>query len=125
EPFVRQGNPIIFMDERSAEMTKYAANSYLATRISFMNEIANLCERLGADVDMVRKGMGSDSRIGKRFLFPGVGYGGSCFPKDVQALAKSAQEQAYDFKILKSVMQVNELQKEIFSNKILKYFDGE
>ncbi len=124
EPFVRQGNPIIFMDERSAEMTKYAANSYLATRISFMNEIANLCERLGADVDMVRKGMGSDSRIGKRFLFPGVGYGGSCFPKDVQALAKSAQENAYDFKILKAVMHVNDLQKEILSEKIVQYFDG-
>ena len=124
EPFVRQGNPIIFMDERSAEMTKYAANSYLATRISFMNEIANLCERLGADVDMVRKGMGSDSRIGKRFLFPGVGYGGSCFPKDVQALAKSAQENAYDFKILKAVMYVNDLQKEILSEKIAQYFNG-
>ena len=124
EPFVRQGNPIIFMDERSAEMTKYAANSYLATRITFMNEIANLCERLGADVDMVRKGMGSDSRIGKRFLFPGVGYGGSCFPKDVQALAKSAQDSEYDFKILKAVMHVNELQKEILSTKILNYFDG-
>ena len=124
EPFVRQGNPIIFMDERSAEMTKYAANSYLATRISFMNEIANLCERLGADVDMVRKGMGSDSRIGKRFLFPGVGYGGSCFPKDVQALAKSAQENEYDFKILNAVMKVNDLQKEILSSKILQYFDG-
>jgi UDPglucose 6-dehydrogenase len=125
EPFVRQGNPIIFMDERSAEMTKYAANSYLATRISFMNEIANLCERLGADVDMVRKGMGSDTRIGKRFLFPGVGYGGSCFPKDVQALAKTAEENSYDFKILKSVMQVNELQKEILSSKIIKYFGGD
>ncbi len=125
EPFVRQGNPVIFMDERSAEMTKYAANSYLATRITFMNEIANLCERLNADVDMVRKGMGSDSRIGKRFLFPGVGYGGSCFPKDVQALAKSAEENDYDFKILKSVMQVNELQKEILSNKIIKYFGGD
>lgn len=124
EPFVRQGNPIIFMDERSAEMTKYAANSYLATRISFMNEIANLCEKLGADVDMVRKGMGSDSRIGKRFLFPGVGYGGSCFPKDVQALAKSAQENEYDFKILKAVMHVNDLQKEILSTKIMKHFDG-
>ncbi len=124
EPFVRQGNPIIFMDERSAEMTKYAANSYLATRISFMNEIANLCELLGADVDMVRKGMGSDSRIGKRFLFPGVGYGGSCFPKDVQALAKTAFENAYDFKILSAVMQVNELQKEILSNKIINYFKG-
>ncbi|MGB4841278.1 MAG: UDP-glucose/GDP-mannose dehydrogenase family protein [Saprospiraceae bacterium] len=125
EPFVRQGNPVIFMDERSAEMTKYAANSYLATRISFMNEIANLCERLGADVDMVRKGMGSDSRIGKRFLFPGVGYGGSCFPKDVQALAKSAQEYNYDFRILKAVMHVNELQKEILSSKIINYFEGD
>ncbi|MFZ1705201.1 MAG: UDP-glucose/GDP-mannose dehydrogenase family protein [Saprospiraceae bacterium] len=124
EPFVRQGNPIIFMDERSAEMTKYAANSYLATRISFMNEIANLCEKLGADVDMVRRGMGSDTRIGKRFLFPGVGYGGSCFPKDVQALAKSAQENEYDFKILKSVMLVNDLQKEILSNKMIQYFGG-
>jgi UDPglucose 6-dehydrogenase len=125
EPFVRQGNPVIFMDERSAEMTKYAANSYLATRISFMNEIANLCERLGADVDMVRKGMGSDSRIGKRFLFPGVGYGGSCFPKDVQALAQSAEENAYDFKILKAVMHVNELQKEVLSEKMYRYFQGD
>jgi UDPglucose 6-dehydrogenase len=125
EPFVRQGNPVIFMDERSAEMTKYAANSYLATRISFMNEIANLCERLGADVDMVRKGMGSDSRIGKRFLFPGVGYGGSCFPKDVQALAQSAEENAYDFKILKAVMQVNELQKEVLSEKMYRFFEGD
>jgi len=125
EPFVRQGNPIIFMDERSAEMTKYAANSYLATRISFMNEIANLCSLLGADVDMVRKGMGSDSRIGKRFLFPGVGYGGSCFPKDVQALAKAAAESAYDFKILNAVMQVNELQKEILSTKIIRHFGGD
>lgn len=125
EPFVRQGNPIYFMDERSAEMTKYAANSYLATRISFMNEIANLCELLGADVDMVRKGMGSDSRIGKRFLFPGVGYGGSCFPKDVQALAKSAADSDYDFKILNAVMQVNDLQKEVLSAKIIKYFDSD
>ena len=125
EPFVRQGNPIYVMDERSAEMTKYAANSYLATRISFMNEIANLCDKVGADVDNVRKGMGSDSRIGKRFLFPGVGYGGSCFPKDVQALAKTAQENTYDFKILKSVMKVNELQKEILSQKIINYFDGD
>jgi UDPglucose 6-dehydrogenase len=125
EPFVRQGNPIIFMDERSSEMTKYAANSYLATRISFMNEIANLCEILGADVDMVRRGMGSDNRIGKRFLFPGVGYGGSCFPKDVQALAKTATENAYDFRILKAVMQVNDLQKEILSNKINNYFKGD
>ncbi|HRX30161.1 MAG TPA: UDP-glucose/GDP-mannose dehydrogenase family protein [Saprospiraceae bacterium] len=123
EPFVRQGNPIIMMDERSAEMTKYAANSYLATRISFMNEIANLCEKVGANVDMVRKGMGSDSRIGKRFLFPGVGYGGSCFPKDVQALAKTAEENTYDFKILKSVMRVNELQKEVLSTKIIEHFE--
>ncbi len=122
EPFVRQGNPVIFMDERSAELTKYAANSYLATRISFMNEIANLCEKVGADVSMVRKGMGSDSRIGKRFLFPGVGYGGSCFPKDVQALAKTAEENTYDFKILKSVMTVNRIQKSILVEKIQGYF---
>ncbi|MCB0662177.1 MAG: UDP-glucose/GDP-mannose dehydrogenase family protein [Saprospiraceae bacterium] len=125
EPFVRQGNPIIFMDERSAEMTKYAANSYLAARISFMNEIANLCERVGANVDMVRIGMGSDSRIGKRFLFPGVGYGGSCFPKDVQALAKTAEENAYDFKILKAVMNVNTIQKHRLSEKIIQYFGGD
>lgn len=122
EPFVRQGNPIIFMDERSAEMTKYAANSYLAARISFMNEIANLCECLGANVDMVRIGMGSDSRIGKRFLFPGVGYGGSCFPKDVQALAKTAEENDYDFKILKAVMEVNHIQKSVMVKKIRAYF---
>ncbi len=121
-PFVRQGNPIIFMDERSAEMTKYAANSYLAARISFMNEIANLCERAGADVDMVRKGMGSDNRIGKRFLFPGIGYGGSCFPKDVEALFMTANEYDYDFKILKSVMQVNRLQKSVMVTKVKKYF---
>lgn len=125
EPFVRQGNPIIVMDERSAEMTKYAANSYLAARITFMNEIANLCDKLGANVDMVRKGMGSDSRIGKRFLFPGVGYGGSCFPKDVQALAKTAAESDYDFRILNSVMAVNEDQKKILSQKIINYFDGD
>lgn len=125
EPFVRQGNPIIMMDERSAEMTKYAANSYLATRITFMNEIANLCNELGANVDMVRKGMGSDGRIGKRFLFPGVGYGGSCFPKDVQALAKTANEVDYDFRILKSVMEVNEDQKKILSNRIINYFNGD
>ncbi len=125
EPFVRQGNPIYFMDKRSAEMTKYAANSYLATRISFMNEIANLCERVGADVDSVRKGMGSDSRIGKRFLFPGIGYGGSCFPKDVQALAMTADEYEYDFRILKSVMKVNADQKKILSAKIKRYFLGD
>ena len=122
EPFVRQGNPIFFMDERSAEMTKYAANSYLATRISFMNEIANLCERVGANVDAVRVGMGSDTRIGKRFLFPGIGYGGSCFPKDVQALAKTAEDFDYDFKILKSVMDVNATQKHRLTEKIKAYF---
>ncbi len=122
DPFVRQGNPIIFMDERSAEMTKYAANSYLATRISFMNEIANLCEQVGADVDMVRKGMGSDNRIGKRFLFPGVGYGGSCFPKDVQALYKTANQFKYDFKILNSVMNVNRIQKSILAEKIKRFY---
>ncbi len=124
EPFVRQGNPIIYMDERSAEMTKYAANAYLATRISFMNEIANLCERVGANVDMVRKGIGSDNRIGKRFLFPGIGYGGSCFPKDVQALHKTAQENQYQFRILDAVMQVNSIQKMVLFEKIKKYFDG-
>lgn len=118
EPFVRQGNPIIFMDERSAEMTKYAANSYLATRITFMNEIANLCEKVGANVDMVRHGMGSDTRIGKRFLFPGVGYGGSCFPKDVQALAKTSDLYDYDFRILKSVMSVNQQQRMRLVDKI-------
>jgi len=124
EPFVRQGNPIFFMDVRSAEMTKYAANAYLATRISFMNEISNLCEILGADVDMVRKGMGSDSRIGKRFLFPGVGYGGSCLPKDVQALAKTANDNNYPFHILSSVMQVNDNQRIILANKIINRFNG-
>lgn len=125
EPFVRQGNPIYFMDERSAEMTKYAANSYLATRISFMNEIANLCEKLGANVDQVRIGMGSDSRIGKRFLFPGIGYGGSCFPKDVQALAKTASAHSYDFKILKSVMKVNSIQKGVLTKKLRKHYKND
>ena len=124
-PFVRQGNPIIFMDERSAELTKYAANSFLATKISFMNEIAQLCERLGADVDMVRKGIGSDDRIGKRFLFPGIGYGGSCFPKDVQALARSSKETGYEFKILEAVMQVNEVQKLHLLPKIKRYFNDD
>ncbi len=124
EPFVRQGNPIIRMDERSAEMTKYAANSFLATKISFMNEIANLCDLVGADVDMVRKGIGSDSRIGKRFLFPGVGYGGSCFPKDVQALHKTATENDYDFKILDAVMNINAKQKEKIADKAIHYFEG-
>lgn len=123
-PFVRQGNPIIFMDERSAELTKYAANSFLATKISFMNEIANLCELLGADVDAVRRGVGTDSRIGKRFLFPGIGYGGSCFPKDVQALAKSAEDTDYNFKILKAVMDVNAAQKTKLMKSIHKYYNG-
>ncbi|MGE5108957.1 MAG: UDP-glucose dehydrogenase family protein [Sphingobacteriales bacterium] len=121
-PFVRQGNPIIFMDEKSAELTKYAANSFLATKITFMNEVAKLCELLGADVDMVRRGIGSDERIGKRFLFPGIGYGGSCFPKDVQALIKSSHEVDYEFKILDAVMDVNEKQKLHLLPKIKKYF---
>jgi UDPglucose 6-dehydrogenase len=124
-PFVRQGNPILFMDERSAELTKYAANSFLAMKISFMNEMANLCELLGADVDQVRIGIGSDQRIGKRFLFPGIGYGGSCFPKDVTALVKSANEVNFDFRILKSVMQVNHEQKSILLPRIKQFFNGE
>jgi UDPglucose 6-dehydrogenase len=124
-PFVRQGNPLIFMDERSSELTKYAANSFLATKISFMNEIAQLCERMGADVDMVRRGIGSDDRIGKRFLFPGIGYGGSCFPKDVQALVKSSNEVNYDFEILKAVEKVNALQKLHLVNKINTYFKND
>jgi UDPglucose 6-dehydrogenase len=123
-PYVRSGNPIIFMDEKSAELTKYAANAFLATKITFMNEIANLCELVGADVDSVRIGIGSDDRIGKRFLFPGIGYGGSCFPKDVQALSKSASEANYNFKILDAVMTVNEKQKTIIIPKILKHFDN-
>ncbi len=121
-PYVRQGNPIIFMDIRSAELTKYAANSFLATKITFMNEIANLCEKLGADVDAVRRGVGTDSRIGKRFLFAGIGYGGSCFPKDVQALAKSATDVEYDFKILKSVMDINAGQKLKLVDKIEAHY---
>lgn len=125
DPFVRQGNPIYFMDLRSAEMTKYAANAYLATRISFMNEIANLCEHLGANVDFVRKGIGSDNRIGKRFLFPGIGYGGSCFPKDVQALSRTARQVSYDFKILDAVMNVNIRQKGRLVEKMKAYFKGD
>ncbi len=125
KPYVRQGNPIIFMDEKSAELTKYAANSFLATKITFMNEITNFCEKVGADVDMVRIGMGSDSRIGNRFLFPGIGYGGSCFPKDVQALAKSGKEHGYEFKILNAVMSINERQKTIIVPKIKDYFNGD
>ena len=123
-PFVRQGNPVIFMDERSSELTKYAANSFLATKISFMNEIARLCELMGADVDMVRRGIGGDERIGKRFLFPGIGYGGSCFPKDVQALVKSASDVKYDFRILDAVMEVNEKQKVYLIPRIKKYFSN-
>jgi UDPglucose 6-dehydrogenase len=124
-PFVRSGNPVIFMDERSAELTKYAANSFLAVKISFMNEVARLCERLGADVDMVRKGIGSDERIGKRFLFPGIGYGGSCFPKDVQALVKSSKEVEYEFEILNAVMKVNEEQKLFLIPKIRSFFQND
>lgn len=123
-PFVRQGNPIYFMDERSAELTKYAANAFLATKITFMNEVANLCEKVGANVDAIRIGIGSDSRIGKRFLFAGIGYGGSCFPKDVQALYKTSQEYKYDFKILSSVMEVNETQKTVMVQKLKQHFDG-
>ncbi len=125
KPFVRQGNPIIFMDERSAELTKYAANAFLAAKITFMNEIANFCEAVGADVDKVRIGMGTDSRIGKRFLFPGIGYGGSCFPKDVQALARSGTEAGYDFRIINSVMEVNEKQKTALVPKIEAYYGGD
>jgi UDPglucose 6-dehydrogenase len=124
-PLVRQGNPIIVMDEKSAELTKYAANSFLATKITFMNEIANLCELLGADVDMVRKGIGTDSRIGKRFLFAGIGYGGSCFPKDVQALAKASSNVEYDFKILQSVMDVNETQKTVLLKRLESHFEND
>ncbi len=124
-PFVRQGNPVYYMDERSAELTKYAANAFLATKISFMNEIANLCERVGANVDMVRIGIGADSRIGKRFLFAGIGYGGSCFPKDVQALAKTSADHKYDFKILKSVMGVNDMQRQTIVDKIKKHFNND
>lgn len=125
DPFVRQGNPIYFMDLRSAEMTKYAANSYLAARISFMNEIANLCDKVGANVEMVRMGMGSDSRIGKRFLFPGVGFGGSCFPKDVQALAKTADQHDYNFKILDAVLSVNRRQRLKVADMIETHFEGD
>lgn len=123
-PFVRQGNPIIYMDEKSAELTKYAANSFLAVKITFMNEIARLCELLNADVDMVRKGIGSDDRIGRRFLFPGIGYGGSCFPKDVQALVKASSEVNYEFDILEAVMRVNESQKTYLVPKIVEQFNG-
>lgn len=125
KPFVRQGNPIIFMDEKSAELTKYAANAFLATKITFMNEIANFCELVGADVDKVRIGIGADERIGKRFLFPGIGYGGSCFPKDVQALVNSGLENNYSFEIIKAVMEVNESQKTILFPKMKNFFRGD
>ena len=124
-PFMRTGNPIMVMDERSAEMTKYAANSFLASKISFMNELANLCEKTGADIDWVRKGMGSDPRIGQQFLFAGVGYGGSCFPKDVKALIKTAQEHEYEFKILRAVDEVNERQKRVIVKKMMKHFNNQ
>ncbi len=125
KPYVRSGNPIIVMDEKSAELTKYAANAFLATKITFMNEIANYCERVGADVDKVRIGMGTDSRIGKRFLFPGIGYGGSCFPKDVKALYKSGKNSDYEFKILDAVINVNTKQKLVLMPKIESYFDND
>lgn len=124
EPFVRTGNPIYIMDERSAELTKYAANAMLALRITFMNEIANICDRVGADVDKVRKGIGSDGRIGPQFLFPGVGFGGSCFPKDVSAIIKTAEESGYDFKTLRSVQEVNKKQKQIIVEKVLGHYGG-
>ena len=125
KPFIRQGNPLIVMDERSAELTKYAANAFLATKITFMNEIANFCEKVGADVDKVRRGIGTDTRIGPRFLFPGIGYGGSCFPKDVQALHPQRPEADYEFEILTSVMEVNEAQKTVLFDPILKRFHGD
>lgn len=125
QPFVRQGNPIIFMDEKSAELTKYASNSFLATKITFMNEIANYCEIIGANVDKVREGMGTDSRIGKRFLFPGIGYGGSCFPKDVKALKKAGNDVSHQFKIIDSVMKVNQNQKTSLVKKVKSYFGND
>ncbi len=125
KPFVSVKRPIIFMDEKSSELTKYASNTFLATKITFMNEIANLCEKIGADVDMVRMGMGSDARIGNRFLFPGIGYGGSCFPKDVNALVKSSEDANYDFKILKSVLNINQKQKKSLIPKVKRYFDND
>jgi UDPglucose 6-dehydrogenase len=125
EPFVRSGNPIIVMDEKSAEMTKYAANSLLATKITFMNEIANVCERVGADVDKVRHGIGTDSRIGPKFLYAGIGFGGSCFPKDVQALVRTSQENDYPFEILESVLRVNERQRGILAERVIAHFDGD
>lgn len=125
KPFLMNGHPIIFMDIPSAEMTKYAANAMLATKISFMNDVANLCEIMGADVNMVRKGIGSDARIGNKFIYPGVGYGGSCFPKDVKALIKTAKEQKYNMRILNAVEEVNELQKEVLFNKVRTHFNND
>jgi UDPglucose 6-dehydrogenase len=125
KPFLMNGHPIIFMDIPSAEMTKYAANAMLATKISFMNDVANLCEIMGADVNMVRKGIGSDARIGTKFIYPGVGYGGSCFPKDVKALIKTAKEKNYNMRILNAVEEVNDSQKEVLFNKVKTHFNGE
>ena len=125
KPFLLNGHPIIFMDIPSAEMTKYAANSMLATKISFMNDVANLCEIMGADVNMVRRGIGSDARIGTKFIYPGIGYGGSCFPKDVKALIKTAQENGYDMQVLRAVESVNEQQKSVLFDKVSQHFDGE
>ncbi len=124
KPYVRQGNPLIIMDEKSAELTKYAANAFLATKITFMNEIANFCEKVGADVDMVRLGMGSDTRIGKRFLFPGIGYGGSCFPKDVLALQRSGRDENYDFELINAVISVNDRQKTVLVDKLRNYYQN-
>jgi UDPglucose 6-dehydrogenase len=124
-PFVRQGNPILVMDERSSEMTKYAANAFLATKITFMNEVANLCERVGANVDQVRLGIGSDSRIGRLFLYPGIGYGGSCFPKDVSALVKTAGEYGYDFRVLDAVLAVNDDQRAMMAARVADHFGGD
>ncbi len=125
KPFTLNGHPIIFMDITSAEMTKYAANSMLATKISFMNDIANLCEIVGADINMVRKGIGSDSRIGNKFIYPGIGYGGSCFPKDVKALIHTAEDFSYELRVLKAVEAVNQDQKSVLYNKIMKYYKGD
>jgi UDPglucose 6-dehydrogenase len=122
KPFLLNGHPVIFMDIPSAEMTKYAANAMLATKISFMNDVANLCEIMGADINMVRKGIGSDTRIGTKFIYPGIGYGGSCFPKDVKALIKTADENGYSMRVLKSVEEVNDDQKSVLFNKVVKYF---
>jgi UDPglucose 6-dehydrogenase len=125
KPFTLNGHPVIFMDITSAEMTKYAANSMLATKISFMNDIANLCEIVGADINMVRKGIGSDSRIGNKFIYPGIGYGGSCFPKDVKALIHTAEDFKYELKVLKAVEAVNQEQKSVLFNKVMKHFNGD